>query len=460
MKLAAKAASAVFRYFIEPPRSASAHHDDGNPPSPYAEMSYTSTRAAEFRSRIVLGALVMLAATSFYLILRAIHPALAPVLSLDESLLELLCAGAAVLASRRIERLRILQILAISLVALPITSLLGGGALNAPHTLIMLFLLGLLFPWTAGESAIAVLAPIGGFKIARLAAGLPLVDDDSATVGLGAVIVICAQYFSERARRLSFDRANEIRTARAEQDQLDAMAATIHKGIISGDLRTSGLEVRVRYEPMRLMGGDYVKMREISPGRTAMLMADVTGHGAPAALMVNRINAEVERLLARGDGPAESARELNEFVQRQFAGTGLFMTAIWAEYNAQAEVMRWVNYGHPPPLLLDPRQGVGRFLEGGVPPMGMGFETERPVSDLSLAAGQWVLFHTDGLTPGDFTGTRLLEFLEGRARRETTGERVINELVEKVIQVQNFSLTDDLLAVLWEPVARIETGEM
>lgn len=413
---------------------------------------YESARAGEFQLRLAIVAITISVTATFTLVLSMLVPAIDAVMTRIEILLVMLIMAAVVVASRASLRLRQMQFFALVLSAMPLLLLERNGALDVPHTLIAIFMTGLLFPWSAGEAFMAALIPLAGFVFTQFSAGRPLAGNDSASIGVSVMIVTIAQFLWERARRRVYDHASRAHRVQSELVANDEMAAVIHRELISGDQDRTGLAVRVRYEPMLKLGGDYVKIREIAPGRTSMLIADVTGHGVPAALMVNRINAEVERLLSRALGPARAARELNAFVNQQFAGSGMLMTAIWVEYDARRRLMRWVNYGHPPPIRIDPVLHIVRPLKGGVPPMGMGMELEKEEQTITLDPGQWVMFHTDGLTPGAFDENRLMEFVEWHAHSIRSSEKMLKCVVEKAFLVQDFDLTDDLLVVLWEAV--------
>ena len=110
------------------------------------------------------------------------------------------------------------------------------------------------------------------------------------------------------------------------------------------------------YEPASQLGGDYYDYIPLSGGRLAVVVADVSGKGIPASLLMARLSADARYCLASEPTPAEAVNRLN----RAFCEAGWedrFVTLVLAVLDVQRNEVAVVNAGHLPPLL---RRGRGR----------------------------------------------------------------------------------------------------
>ena len=242
------------------------------------------------------------------------------------------------------------------------------------------------------------------------------------------------------------------------------MAARLHADLISEDLDTDHLSVRIHYAPMQQLGGDYVKIAPLADGRVSMLLADVTGHGAPAALMINRINGIVERLMGEGRAPAFASAELNELVHRVFSGSNMLMSALWAEFEASSMKVRWMNYGHPSGFHLRASDRTISRLKSHAPLMGVAEigDSEVLSGEVSVSRGDLFFFYTDGLIDletedGSFDIDRLevvlkrmLDEKNSASRSSMSASEFMNDMQRKIASWTREDCRDDLLMVVWE----------
>lgn len=327
---------------------------------------------------------------------------------------------------------------------------------DVAYFVILVFVLGLLAPWNGQEAALAALFPLAFFIGSRRPGGFE--TDEPFVILLALGIVALTQFRQEWDRRARFVLEHETAEARRRiEDSIDA-AAFLHEELISRRLDAAGLKIRVLYEPMQRLGGDFIKFAPIGEDRVALLLADVTGHGVPAALMVNRINTRVEALMKESLPPLAASRELAAFVADVFDGTGILMSAIWAEFHAHGREVSWVGFGHPPALRVTP----GGLVED-LPSMThlLGIHDPMPVPvELSchLAPGDLVVFYTDGLieAPTEANPFRLAELKTCLAAVMAAhggvlgAEAAIEEIARRLKDCRSEEALDDLLIVAVE----------
>jgi serine phosphatase RsbU (regulator of sigma subunit) len=174
-------------------------------------------------------------------------------------------------------------------------------------------------------------------------------------------------------------------------------ARMIQRGLLPArPLRRGRVSLAGHNEPSSLVGGDYFDYFELGADRVGLIIADVTGHGLPAALMMANLQAAVRVGLTVDVPLRELALRLNRLVFNN-TDSNVFITALLGRVDATTGAVEYVNAGHPPPILLSEQKAcpaVGEHsLPFGVDPEEV-YDVQRiePRRDLYGA-----LFYTDGL---------------------------------------------------------------
>ena len=160
-----------------------------------------------------------------------------------------------------------------------------------------------------------------------------------------------------------------------------------------------GYEVATQYEPAREVGGDFFDVFRIQrrQGRLAVCIADVTGKGIAAALLMAfarpLLHAAIDHALAPGDALERTNKILVE--ERRSA---LFITALCATIDMRAGILRLANAGHEPPLLLRSGDDEPVWLEASGPLLGAYRRLDLTECTIALEPGDLVLLYTDGVT--------------------------------------------------------------
>lgn len=160
---------------------------------------------------------------------------------------------------------------------------------------------------------------------------------------------------------------------------------------------TDHVKMEASYLPHDLVGGDYYDYIPINKNQFLICVADVSGKGIPAALMMSNFQASLRTLLRQTPNLQEIVEALNYQVMENTKGEK-FITFFGAIYDISLKTMIYVNAGHNAPILLDKKNGI-RLLEEGSTVLGamnpLPFLNEGFITDLE----EFTLFaYTDGLT--------------------------------------------------------------
>jgi hypothetical protein len=182
-----------------------------------------------------------------------------------------------------------------------------------------------------------------------------LISTFAAMLLLGSIVILLLRLPAYvRGRALE----SELQLARIVQQRLLPQTG-------GGDIEFAGECV-----PADQVGGDFYDVFRTDAGETVLALADVSGKGLPAALRMGVVHGAI-RALAAGkvnSGLTCMAERLNELLRQ--GTSGQFVTLFLAFYNPARHELRYVNAGHPPPLLAS-RSGELRRLETGGPVLGI-----------------------------------------------------------------------------------------
>ena len=182
--------------------------------------------------------------------------------------------------------------------------------------------------------------------------------------------------------------------ARIEADL--EQAAGIQKRLIPRNLVAPGLDVAIRFEPCRWIGGDYVDLMPMPDGRTLLAIADVCGKGMQAALVAASVHSLVHASVRTGAGPVGLMEVLNEHLAEHLPA-GSFVTLLAVAAAPGAEDLEIVNAGHPPAVIVDRAGGVRWTASGMNMPLGLSTDPFQAQTE-RLAAGEIMAMFTDGVT--------------------------------------------------------------
>jgi hypothetical protein len=180
----------------------------------------------------------------------------------------------------------------------------------------------------------------------------------------------------------------------AVQRELET-ARQIQMSLLPRDLpRVRGLDLAVRYLPMTAVAGDLYDVVGLGPSHVGIFVADVSGHGIPAALVASMVKLAFSAQAEQAHDPGRVLSAINRILCRHVEGT--FVTAIYAVVDIDRRVMTVANAGHPPLLLGRSDHSVVESDEHGVM---LGVLPDAPYVNhhLELQPGDQLLLYTDGI---------------------------------------------------------------
>ncbi|HCM60195.1 MAG TPA: serine/threonine protein phosphatase [Bacteroidales bacterium] len=162
----------------------------------------------------------------------------------------------------------------------------------------------------------------------------------------------------------------------------------------SGD----GIRARGFYYPHYEVGGDYYDFMPLSEDIVGFCIADVSGKGISAALLMSNFQASLRALFTAEGSLEEVIRKLNDLVVSNSSGER-FITLFLARYDRRTQVLEYVNAAHNPPVLIDTRTGTSSVLKQSC--VGVGMLDEIPcvrTDHLKLNGPTKIICYTDGLS--------------------------------------------------------------
>ena len=241
--------------------------------------------------------------------------------------------------------------------------------------------MALAVPLSAGARVEGVLA------IGERASGMPFSEEDREMAQALARHALAA---------LENARLQRVREEKLRQDRELQIAREIQQSLLPRrPPEVPGFDVAAESRSCYQVGGDSYDWIPLGKGRLALVVADVSGKGTPASLLMASVHASVQALAGTA-APDQVVARLNRFL---FANTqaSRFVTLFYAELDPAARRLTYVNAGHVPPFRVARDGTVSRLAEGG-PALGLLAEGSYEVGEVTLGPGDLVAMVTDGVT--------------------------------------------------------------
>jgi phosphoserine phosphatase RsbU/P len=198
----------------------------------------------------------------------------------------------------------------------------------------------------------------------------------------------------QNARRFGDEREQRERMTREAEEARSIQQALMPRSspLIPG-FRVSGLSI-----PAGSIGGDWYDFIPLKDGRWGFVLADVSGKGTAAALLMSATRGMLRSLAQTGSGPAEVLTRLNNMMIEDFP-SGRFVTMVYAELDPLSRVLRIANAGHLAPLLVDPHGHSWINHEHGLP---LGISASKfSETEVALGNNSRLAFYSDGITEAE-----------------------------------------------------------
>ncbi len=243
-------------------------------------------------------------------------------------------------------------------------------------------------PANAGIIEIAILVHGVSVSFARLETNLIL--GCLAALALLASNAWIAVLLRRHLRARELDRQLEL-ARNVQHDLLPAPGGALVSG--------HGLEFAALFIPAAEVGGDFYDVFHAGGGHLALVIGDVSGKGLSAALLVGvihgavRSSAWVQSLAAH----EAATRRLNRLLTEK-SDSARFATLFCASFEPDGSVLRYINCGHLPPLLVRARDGrIDRLADGGGPVLGLLPEAPYVAHEVIIEPGDLLVMYSDGI---------------------------------------------------------------
>jgi sigma-B regulation protein RsbU (phosphoserine phosphatase) len=269
--------------------------------------------------------------------------------------------------------------------------------------------------------------------------GQPVTDDE-----LAFAAALANQAIISLENAWLFEETVEKR--RMEEDL--AIAAAIQRRLFPKALPTiEGYQIAARSTPTRHVGGDYYDAIELDDGRVVVAIADVSGKGTPASLLMSNVQASLRVLAVPAIELARDTSRINELL---YSNTDFnkYATMFYGVLDPATGRLAYVNAGHNPPYVLRASGEIETLNVGGLPiglMSGMGYEE----GAAELGPGDLLVLFTDGVSEAvnaadeEFGEAKIEEL--ARTHADAGAEAVLDAIAEAVaVFAQGLPQMDDI----------------
>ena len=254
-----------------------------------------------------------------------------------------------------------------------------------------------------------------------------------------AIIIEKAMLYEQSVEKKRLQAQLEV----ARQVQLELLPAR--------DPRLEGFDISAYNFSTEEVSGDYYDFVSLYEDHLGIVIADVSGKGVPAALLMAFLRASLRAAIHIGYAPNISMSKVNYLLWESIENNQ-YVTAFYGALDSTNRTLAYANAGHNPPLLMD-AEGKALFIERGGIPLGMFRDTRYYEYYLPILAGQIIVLYTDGITEaingaGAEYGRERLE-RKVREGRELSARELINFLHADVLEwTEGRGASDDVTFVV------------
>lgn len=224
-----------------------------------------------------------------------------------------------------------------------------------------------------------------------------------------------ANLFGRAAQNLVL--AEQLDEAYRHVDRELQAVADIQRSLLPANMpEIPTLKLAASYQTSRRAGGDYYDLFRLPNGQWGILIADVSGHGTPAAVMMAVTHCIAHIYPGEPTPPSKLLEYLNQQLTANYtAKSGHFVTAFYGVYDAERRTLTYSSAGHNPPRLLRCGQVDVQALDNAtMPPLGFMPEIGYVDQQITLLPGDRLVFYTDGIVEafsplGEMFGTERLD---------------------------------------------------
>ena len=276
----------------------------------------------------------------------------------------------------------------------------------------------------------------------------------------GKEIFHLASAFNDMAAQLE-EYVEEVRKKEQMEGELK-VAHNIQAGLLPTQVpQVPGFSVDGRTIPAREVGGDYYDFIPNGQNTLGMAIADVTGRGVPAALVMSMV-----RTLLRGQAyhgtPQEVLSIINNLVHQDVRGSCHSVAMFFGVLDCENRILRFANAGQMFPLWYRRKINQWQYIELGGIPLGIRPKVDYRLGEIQMEPGDRIVFYTDGLVESSKIDGEIFGFHRFETLMETIVDLPPKEAIDKILD-QLYTFTghdepdDDLTLAILEAVGHDES---
>jgi serine phosphatase RsbU (regulator of sigma subunit) len=276
-----------------------------------------------------------------------------------------------------------------------------------------------------GSALILISQPLFSLPRLRMVAMIVIIN------AVLSVVVGLALYTYDRMRQQIEESYRALRQKEAMERELE-IAREVQRELLPRSFpEVEGLELAGACHPAVGVGGDYYDFLVFGERQIGLVIADVSGKGIPAALLMAGLQGSVRSMAVPTAQPSEVNRRLNEMLYRS-SSASRYATLFYGLYDARRRVLTYSNAGHYPPLHFG--EGGPVRLEADGIPIGLLPEYSYGQGRRVLKSGDLLVLFTDGIIESpnledeEFGESRLIDLLSSNRHRD------LNDIVLLVLQ--------------------------
>lgn len=262
---------------------------------------------------------------------------------------------------------------------------------------------------------------------------------ESQLLQMDYTAAVCLGHFSDE----------ELRQLESELE----LSQVIQRGLLPREIPyVSGMNIAAFNRPAQIVGGDYFDFISFKDGMDGFVMADVSGHGVSAGMLMSSLQTAFHTLVPDADSPLSVLERINRLYIHNIHVT-TFVTIFLGKYDPQTRVMSYANAGHSSAYLYRTRTDEEVWLRPTGPAIGLVERFSIHREDVQMEPGDILMLYTDGITEaadhfGNLWGEdRLAEII--RQNADATSEQLIQMVMKALKEYSNGSpLADDVTLVI------------
>jgi len=215
-----------------------------------------------------------------------------------------------------------------------------------------------------------------------------------------------------------------------------ALARNIQNRLLPKDLpQFDNIKIHGLNIPSKHVGGDYFDVIEIKDNLIALAIADVSGKGMPASLLMANLQASLQSLIFENQDLSKLVGQINNVIYRN-TDLERYITFFIGLFNTDTNELQFVNAGHNPPYVFTDKKEIKELSDGGII-LGMMPDVKYEVGSVNLNKNDWLVTFTDGVTEAmtaddeEFEEKRVIDFI--KANYVNTSPEEFNSLLIKEI---------------------------